>query len=298
MRRTQRKGTRIGRIIPFHRPVPGQDNDPSTGPPDAPVRPPSPPLHPVTDSPRLLNRVRTAIRARHMSPRTEEAYVGWIRRFILFHGKRHPDAMGEPEVSHFLSALATEKHVAASTQNQALAALLFLYDDVLGRDLDWLGNLVHAKRAERIPVVLTPAEVARVLAHMNGVEKLCASLLYGSGLRILECLRLRVKDIDFDGQQVHVRAGKGDKDRATLLPASLQASLRAHLAALHSQYLQDLSKGTPTPSSCPEPSAKSTPPPRANGPGNGYSPPPALRRPTTSEHRHHRPHQIILQCAA
>ena len=178
-----------------------------------------------------------------MSGRTEEAYVGWIRRFILFHGKRHPDDMAEPEVSSFLSALATERRVAASTQNQALAALLFLYHDVLGRDLDWLRDLVHAKRPERLPVVLTWAEVSCVLAEMKGVESLCASLLYGSGLRLLEGLRLRVKDIDFGGQQLIVRQGKGNKDRVTLLPGSLQPALRSHLDAVRAQHESDLASG-------------------------------------------------------
>jgi integrase len=128
-----------------------------------------------------------------MSPRTEEAYVTWIRQFILFHGKRHPDDMGEPEVSAFLTMLAVERHVSASTQNQALAGLLFLYKDVLGRKLDWLKDIVHAKRPERIPVVLTRSEVAIVLGKMDGIEKLHVSLLYGGGLRLLEGLRLRVK---------------------------------------------------------------------------------------------------------
>ena len=243
MRRLHRESARIGSVIPFHRPTPGRTDVSATDGGASTGRAPVPPLQSVTTGPRLLDRVKTAIRMRHMSVRTEEAYVGWIRRFILFHGKRHPDEMAEPEVSSFLSALATERRVAASTQNQALAAVLFLYHDVLERDLDWLRDLVHAKRPERIPVVLDRAEVARVLAQMDGVEKLCAGLLYGSGLRLLEGLRLRVKDVDFGGQQVIVREGKGNKDRVTLLPASLQGPLRAHLDAVRAQHQRDVASG-------------------------------------------------------
>ena len=243
MRRLHRHSVRIASVIPFHRPAPGQADAPATGEAATAGRAPVSPLQSVTAGPRLLDRVKTAIRMRHMSVRTEEAYVGWIRRFILFHGKRHPDDMAEPEVSSFLSALATERRVAASTQNQALAAVLFLYHDVLGRDLDWLRDLVHAKRPERIPVVLGRAEVACVLARMDGVEKLCAGLLYGSGLRLLEGLRLRVKDVDFEGQQLIVREGKGNKDRVTLLPASLQGPLRVHLDAVRAQHQRDVASG-------------------------------------------------------
>jgi hypothetical protein len=162
-------------ILPFRRPSSGQTLGTAAGPSATAGCIPASPLKGVSASPRLLDRVKAAIRVRHMSGRTEEAYVGWIRRFILFHGKRHPDDMAEPEVSGFLSALATERRVAASTQNQALAALLFLYHDVLGRDLDWLRDLVHAKRPERLPVVLTRAEVSCVLAKMKGVETILAA---------------------------------------------------------------------------------------------------------------------------
>jgi integron integrase len=194
-------------------------------------------------APRLLDRVRGFLRARHYSTRTEKSYVAWIRRFILFHGKRHPDELGEPEITRFLSALATERHVSASTQNQALAALLFLYQSVLGREIAWLDDVVHAKRPERLPVVLSRGEIAAVLAKMNGVEQLCASLIYGAGLRLLEALQLRVKEIDFAGQQLIVRDGKGRKDRVTLLPASLQPALRTHLARMCEQHRSDLSDG-------------------------------------------------------
>jgi integron integrase len=169
--------------------------------------------------------------------------VGWIRRFILFHGKRPPDTLGEPEVERFLSSLATDRNVSASTQNQALAALLFLYEGVLDRKLKWLDNIVHAKRPERLPVVLSRGEVAAVLGRMQGVERLCASLLYGAGLRLLEVLQLRVKDVDFAGQQLHVRDGKGRKDRVTLLPASLQTDLRVHLDRVKAQHEADLRLG-------------------------------------------------------
>jgi len=145
-----------------------------------------------------MERVRQAIRTRHMSPRTEEAYAGWIRRFILFHGKRHPDQMGEEEVSAFLSALANQAKGSASTQNQALAALLFLYQVVLGRKLGWMNQIVHAKRPQRLPVVLSRQEVRAVLAELEGVPLLVASLLYGGGLRLLEAVTLRIKDLDLD----------------------------------------------------------------------------------------------------
>ena len=194
-------------------------------------------------APRLLDRVRGVLRARHYSPRTEESYVAWIRRFILFHGKRHPDEMGEPEITGFLSSLATERHVSASTQNQALAALLFLYQKVLGREIAWLTDVAHAKRSTRLPVVLSRGEIAAVLSKLEGVEQLCASLIYGAGLRLLEALQLRVKEIDFAGQQLIVRDGKGRKDRVTLLPASLQPALRTHLDNVRDQHQVDLRAG-------------------------------------------------------
>jgi site-specific recombinase XerD len=148
--------------------------------------------------PRLLDEVRSRIRSRHFSYRTEQAYVGWIRRFILFHGKRHPQDMGAPEVEQFLSALATVRRVAPSTQNQALAAILFLYKEVLGMDLPWLENVTRAKSRERVPVVLSREEVQRLLAQLAGRHALMARLLYGIGMRPMECLRIRVKEIDFD----------------------------------------------------------------------------------------------------
>ena len=169
--------------------------------------------------------------------------MGWIRRFILFNGKRHPDEMGESEITAFLSHLATHGQVSASTQNQALAAILFLYRQVLGRELDWLAGIVHAKRPERLPVVLSRDEAAAVLARMQGVAALMASPLYGSGLRVLECATLRVKDLDFDRHELTVRDGKGRKDRVTLLPARLEPALRSHLARAHTQHARDLARG-------------------------------------------------------
>ncbi len=199
--------------------------------------PPAPP------KPRLLKRVRQALQARHMSRRTEEAYVAWIRRFIFFHGKRHPAEMGGPEVTSFLTSLAVDGHVAASTQNQALSALLFLYRDVLDVDLPWLDGIVRAKRPERLPVVLTRDEVRAVLQRLDGVPRLMACLLYGAGLRVLECCRLRVQDIDFAANQLVVRGGKGDKDRVTMLPAVVKADLGRHRDVVRVQHQDDLAAG-------------------------------------------------------
>jgi integron integrase len=198
------------------------------------AQPPSPP------QPRLLDRVRAAARLRHYSRRTEAAYVAWVRRYVVFHGKRHPRELGATEVTQFLSALAVEGRVAASTQNQALGALLFLYRDVLELDLPWLDGVVRAKRPERLPVVLTREEVAAVLRPLTGVPRLMASLLYGSGLRLLECCRLRIQDIDFARNQIVVRGGKGDKDRVTMLPAVLKADLARHLEGVRAQHQRDL----------------------------------------------------------
>jgi integron integrase len=187
----------------------------------------------------LSARVRAAIRLRHLSPRTEEAYLMWIRRFHEAHGGRDPARLGADEVTAFLSRLATDDRVAASTQNQALAALLFLYRDVLGVDLPWLDGLVRARRPQRLPTVLGRDEVARLLGQMQGAPQMMATLLYGAGLRLMECCRLRVKDLDFERHQITVREGKGDKDRPAILPAALVPALRAHLAAWHAQHESD-----------------------------------------------------------
>ena len=192
---------------------------------------------------RLGERARAAMRLRHLSPRTEEAYVHWMRRFWEYHGRRDPAKLGPEEVSAFLSVLATRGRVSASTQNQALAALLFLYRQVLGQDLPWLDDLVRAKRPARLPVVLSRDEVRAVLAKMDGSPKLMATLLYGSGLRLLECCRLRVKDVDFDRNQMLVRSGKGEKDRAALLPVVIRAGLGAHLQRVREQHERDLAQG-------------------------------------------------------
>ena len=173
-----------------------------------------PPI-PEPDKPRLLDRVRDACRVRHYSLRTEDAYVQWIRRFILFHNKRHPNEMGAAEINVFLTDLAVVGHVAASTQNQAFAALLFLYQKVLEADPGKIEGVIRAKRPLRLPVVLTKPEIHLVFAQLTDNFLLIAQLLYGSGMRLLECLRLRVKDLDFERNEITVREGKGDKDRRT-----------------------------------------------------------------------------------
>jgi len=193
--------------------------------------------------PRLLDRVREAIRARHYSRETEKAYVAWIKRYIFFHGKRHPDEMGGPEVTRFLTSLAVDSHVASSTQNQALNALLFLYRVVLEQELPWLNEVVRAKRPQRLPVVLTRDEVSAVLDRLDGVPQLMTLLLYGAGLRLLECAELRVKDVDFARSQIVVRGGKGAKDRVTVLPAVVRARLLWHLDATRRQHQEDLRRG-------------------------------------------------------
>ena len=198
---------------------------------------------PVLPKPRLLDRAREALRVRHYSRRTEEAYVAWIRRYIFFHGKRHPGELGGPDVTRFLSALAVEGHVAASTQNQALSALLFLYRDVLGVELPWLDDIVRAKRPERLPIVLSRDEVRALIQRLDGAPRLMACLLYGAGLRVMECCRLRVQDVDFGSNQIVVRGGKGDKDRTTMLPTMAKADLAGHLAAVRAQHQRDLATG-------------------------------------------------------
>lgn len=192
---------------------------------------------------RLLDRVRERIRLKHYSYRTEQQYVGWIRRFILFHGKQHPRDLGAQQVESFLTHLAIERSVAAATQNQALAAILFLYRHVLTIDLPWLDNVVRSKRPQRLPIVLTREEVRSVLAHLEGEISLVGSLLYGSGLRLLEALRLRVQDIDIARSQILVRDGKGAKDRVTMLPSSLVEPLRAHLARIRERHLVAVARG-------------------------------------------------------
>lgn len=191
------------------------------------------------EKPRLLDQVRSAIRIRHYSYRTEQTYVHWITRFIYFHNKRHPQDMGAAEVGAFLSHLAEERHVSASTQNQALNAIVFLYKHVLKLEMGRLEGVTRAKKRVRLPVVFSTQEVQAVLSRLEGREQLMAKLLYGAGLRLMECHRLRVKDIDFDYRQITVRSGKGDKDRRTMLPESLIVPLREHLQIVREVYVLD-----------------------------------------------------------
>jgi integron integrase len=207
--------------------------------------PPGPPACSLSrlNPPRLLDHVREAIRLRHYSPRTEDAYVGWIRRFILFHGIRHPAERGAAEITQFLTNLAINGHVSASTQNQALSALLFLYQQVLQVPLEQIRGVVRTNRPRRLPVVLGREEVRRVFASLEGVPLVVCSLLYGAGLRLFEALNLRVKDVDFLRQEVLVRDGKGQKDRVTLLPAAMREPLRAHLDTVRRLHQRNLSRG-------------------------------------------------------
>jgi len=193
--------------------------------------------------PRLLQQLRERVRALHYSYRTEQAYAYWIRNFILFSGKRHPREMGKIEVERFLTYLAVERHVSASTQNQALSALLFLYQKVLAIDIGWVDDVVRAKRPERVPVVLTRDEVASVLGRLTGQHWLMASLMYGTGLRVMECLRLRIQNFDFGYRQIVVRNGKGGKDRFVPLPDSLMTALREQAGAALRVREADLTDG-------------------------------------------------------
>ncbi len=193
--------------------------------------------------PRLLDQVRQELRLRHYSRRTEESYVSWIRRFILFHGKRHPSELCTAELDHFLTDLATTRNVSASTQTQALCALLFLYREVLKQPLDWIEVAVRAKRPKRLPVVLTRDEVRRLLGAMSGTPKIVASILYGAGLRLMECLEMRVKDVELSRGEIRVRDGKGRKDRVTMLPRAVKETLSAHLAIVQKLHQRDLKEG-------------------------------------------------------
>lgn len=198
---------------------------------------------PIIQQPKLLEQMRAAIRTKHYSYATEKTYIHWAKRFILFHGKRHPAEMGAPEVEAFLSALAIERNVSASTQNQAMHAILFLYRDVLHVDLPWLDGVTRAKVSKRLPSVLTQHEITAMLAHVSGTNGLIIKLLYGTGMRIKECLRLRVKDIDLARRQITIREGKGNKDRITMLPASLVEDLIQHIDERRRWHNIDLSTG-------------------------------------------------------
>lgn len=199
--------------------------------------------NPSQNAPKLLDLLRDRLRLKHYSIRTETQYVQWVRRFILFHGKRHPQEMGAKEVEAFLTHLAVEGRVAAATQNQALSALLFLYRELLHINLPWLDEVVRAKRLARLPVVLTREEVQAVLGRTEGTYGLMLRLLYGTGMRLMECVRLRVKDVDFSRAEIIVRDGKGAKDRVTMLPQRIAAELQAHLQRRRHLYEDDLAKG-------------------------------------------------------
>lgn len=197
----------------------------------------------MAGKPRLLDQMRDQIRLKHYSIRTERVYCEWVKRFIRFHKYRHPLEMGAPEVELFLSHLAVKKNVSASTQNQALAALLFLYKQVLDQDLPWLGEVVRAKKPSRLPVVLTVDEVQKILANLDETPWLIASLLYGTGMRLMEAVRLRVKDVDFDRREITIRDGKGQKDRVTVLPSRLVDPLRLQLGRTWQKHRDELQLG-------------------------------------------------------
>ncbi|HLB00204.1 MAG TPA: integron integrase [Bacteroidota bacterium] len=200
-------------------------------------------VHQAPRQPKLMERLGAALRARHYSQRTETAYTQWIRRFIYFHKLRHPQEMCEPEINAFLTHLAVEGKVSASTQNQALSALLFLYRHILNREIGELGEVIRAKKPRQLPVVMTRDEVKAVISYLFGDKRIIAMLLYGAGLRLMECLRLRVQDIDFNSNQITVRDGKGDKDRVTMLPQSVKPMLTEHLQKVKSLHEKDLNDG-------------------------------------------------------
>ncbi len=197
----------------------------------------------IKKPPKLLDQVREKIRVKHYSYRTEQAYVQWVKRFILFHNKKHPKDMGEKEITQFLSHWAVNRNISASTQNQALCAIVFLYKHVLNKDLNEFGNIQWAKRPKRLPVVFSKNEMRQILDEMSGIYKVMATLLYGAGLRLTECLQLRVKDIDFDYQQITVRSGKGEKDRVTVLPESVTEPLKKHINKVIDIHDKDIQEG-------------------------------------------------------
>lgn len=209
--------------------------------------PPAPLMHaappPTPQQPKLLDRLREALRSRHYSRQTEKAYCHWVRRFIFFHNIRHPVEMAEPEINAFLTHLAVNEKVSASTQTQALSALLFLYRHVLDREIGDLGDVIRARKPKRLPVVMTREEVKAVLVHLGGDKWLMANLMYGAGLRLMECLRLRVQDIEFERNEITVRDGKGSQDRRTMLPESLKSPLREHLRKVKAMHERDLGDG-------------------------------------------------------
>jgi len=247
--------------------------------------------------PKLLDQLRDAIRLRHYSIRTEETYVQWVRRFIFFHGKRHPGEMGAPEITAFLTHLAVKEKISASTQNQALNAIAFLYRQVLKREMGELDEIVRAKRPDRLPVFFSSTEAKAVLGHLDGVDKIMGSLLYGSGLRLMECLRLRIKDIDFEYKQIIVHDGKGQKDRATPLPTSLIEPLKTQMAKAKATHDQDLKEGY---GAVFLPNALETKYPNANREWGWQYLFPASKRavdPRTGVVRRHHLHESVLQRA-
>ncbi|MEK7992733.1 MAG: integron integrase [Planctomycetota bacterium] len=254
-------------------------------------------LFPGQPTPRLYDRVVEVLRSRHYSRRTEEAYVHWIRRFVLFQHGTHPRELGEGEVNRFLTHLAVNENVAASTQNQALAGLLFLYEHVLQQPLNRIEGVVRARRPKRLPVVLTREEVQAVLANLRGVPRLVCAVLYGSGLRLLEGLQLRVKDVDFGSGEITVRDGKGQKDRLTMLPKAIHEELEEHLRQVREQHEADVERGL---GRAPLPEALGRKYPNADREwgwqwvfpaGSHY-----LDRRTRVQHRHHL-HESVIQRA-
>ena len=191
----------------------------------------------------LLEQVKTELRTGYYSSRTEQAYISWIRRFILFHNKQHPKDMGGKEIKAFINNLATNHHVSSSTQNQALQSILYLYKNILKKDVGWIEEIKRTTRVKHLPVVFSKSEVKRIFKNLNGIYKLIVSLLYGGGLRLSEALRLRIKDIDFDYQQIIVRDGKGEKDRYTTLPLSIIPEFKDHLNKVYKQHKIDLAAG-------------------------------------------------------
>jgi integron integrase len=280
----------------------------ATGPPNGPGPAPPP------GQPRLLDRVRQAIRARHYSLRTEEAYVGWIRRYILFHHKRHPMEMGEAEINAFVTHLAVDGPVGASTQTQALSALLFLYRHVLFKPLPDLDTVIRAKSPGRLPTVLTRSEVKRIVACMEGTPRLVSTLLYGTGMRLLECLRLRIKDVEFGNNRMVVRDTKGGEDRVVPFPLVARAEMPTWLSRVKRQHDRDLADGFGS-VYVPDAIARKFPgcerewgwqyvfpgehrsrDPRGKEAGAGVGPPAGIANAAQPERRHHL-HETVIQRA-
>jgi integron integrase len=251
----------------------------------------------VQPKPKLLDLMRGVLRSRHYSARTEQAYCDWVRRFIVYHGKRHPSQLGAAEVQQFLDHLARDLGVSAGTQNQALAALVFLYNDVLALALEKHIKLTRPRAPERIPVVLTPGEVVSLLSHLTGPTLLMASLLYGAGLRLTECAKLRVKDVDFARREIRIRDGKGRKDRLTPLPVSIIGDLSLHLQAVRQRHEQDVREGAGF-VELPNALRRKFPSAAREWPWQWVFP--ATRKyvvPETGEQRRHHLHETVLQKA-